>query len=220
MRGLKSAGLAVFATRNVADTVAALKNGHRHAPMLVGEVQAGGIALLHMLHEQGAQPPATVLFDRTGDDIHAPIDALQMGVRDYLLATDPETQREMRVRMLAEQVMECRVVEDDGSGLNNSAHKDCGFCWNAVSHIVDTGSGSIRLSPIEGRMFDLLLTNRSKTVTVRQLLELALVKKGIQPEDGVKLVRPHMVRLRNRFDHFPGLAHRIVNMRGTGYMLV
>lgn len=214
-RGIERAGLTVWTTFRIADTVAALRNGHKGSPLLISDVQAGALALLRILSEQGTKRPATVLFDRVGDDIQAPIAALQHGVTEYLLASDPELQREMRVRVLAERVVEAQDADQPASAQESPA-----FQWDAESHVINTGTEIIRLSPTEGRIFTLLLANRGKTVTTPQLLEHALDRPGMPTIEGVKLLRPHVVRLRNRFDHYKALANRIVNMRGSGYQLV
>ena len=39
-------------------------------------------------------------------------------------------------------------------------------------------------------------------------------------EEGVRLLRPHLVRLRNKLEKYPDLAHRIINVRGNGYMMI
>jgi DNA-binding response OmpR family regulator len=36
----------------------------------------------------------------------------------------------------------------------------------------------------------------------------------------VRLLRPHLVRLRNKLEKYPDLAHRIINVRGNGYMMI
>jgi DNA-binding response OmpR family regulator len=212
VRGLKGAGLDVFQTSKITETLAALKNGHKESPLLIGDVQAGAIAMITLLREHGVALPTTVLFDRAGDNIHTPIQALQLGVRDYLLASDPETQRETRMRVLAEQVL--------GAAGKPGAQSVPGFEWDPVSHTIQTASEYIRLSPIEGRIFNMLLQHRGSTVPLEELIARALLKPSMDVTEGVKLLRPHMVRLRNKFDDYPELAHRIVNMRGTGYMLV
>ena len=218
VRGLQDAGFMIFYTNKINDTLAAFKNGHMQAPMLVSDVQAGALALLSLMREHGITPPPTVLFDRTGDNIHAPIQALQFGVREYLLASDPETQRETRVRVLAERVQNMLEKQMPVNGAGPATSQ--GFEWDSVSHTIQIGERYILLSPIEGRIFNLLLQFRGKTVRVEDMIARALLKPGMQVDEGVKLLRPHMVRLRNKFDNQSELAHRIVNMRGEGYMLV
>jgi DNA-binding response OmpR family regulator len=78
----------------------------------------------------------------------------------------------------------------------------------------------IRLSPVEGRVFDLLLSRRNHTVTMNELISHGLRHEDSNVEEGIKLLRPHMMRLRNKLERYPGLAHRIVNVRGNGYMFI
>jgi DNA-binding response OmpR family regulator len=55
---------------------------------------------------------------------------------------------------------------------------------------------------------------------MKDLIAKALLKPNMSTDQGIKLLRPHVVRLRNKLDSYPALAHRIVNMRGNGYMFV
>ncbi|MCW1969230.1 MAG: winged helix-turn-helix domain-containing protein [Anaerolineae bacterium] len=236
-KGLHEAGFEMYHTHSISETLYAFGNGHRHAQILVAEVQAGALPLLTLMKEQGKPTPTVLLFDRDGRDIHAPIQALQMGVREYLLASDSQIQRELRTRVLAETATQkisnlkvetaapapAPVEVIDPPEIANEIvdnNEPLNFVWDAVAHIIHVGNEFVRLSPIEGRMFNLLVTNRRIAVSMKELIAKALLKPNMATDEGIKLLRPHLVRLRNKLDSYPALAHRIVNMRGTGYMFV
>jgi DNA-binding response OmpR family regulator len=82
------------------------------------------------------------------------------------------------------------------------------------------GDSYVRLSPIEGRIFDLLLTNHNRTVPMEELVRHVLTNPNVDVESGVKQLRPHIVRLRRKLERYPVLSNRILNMRGAGYMFI
>lgn len=224
-RGLRDAGCDIAQVRTISEALAALEQAGECA-LLIAEVQAGAIALLSLLKEErGAVPPA-ILYDKDGSDIHTAIKALQLGVREYLLSTDSEAHRELSARLMAERAnSQPRATPGRGSPARHravaSVHPPNGdFRWDPATYLIQSGNDYVRLSPIEGRIFNLLYTHRSQVVPIRELIEHALMKPGVDEREGARLLRPHLVRLRGKLEQNPGLAHRIVNMRGSGYMML
>jgi DNA-binding response OmpR family regulator len=197
-------------------------------------VQAGAIPLLILLHDLQAALPPTLIYDRSGDDIHAVVKALQLGVREYILATDPELNRELSARLLAERagaeqqptsdVTGVETGETAGQSDSSDASRPAGldelFQWDPIGHVLHLGDSYVRLSPIEGRIFDLLLTNHNRTVPMEELVRHVLTNPNVDVEAGVKQLRPHIVRLRRKLERYPVLSNRILNMRGAGYMFI
>lgn len=215
--------------------------------LLAAEVQSGAIPLLMILREQAMDIPPTLLLDRLGNDIRVPVQALQLNVEDYILIADPEIQREARARVFAERVVmdvQLREAHEATFATHNSrynavsaaqtspmtspyatshtisASAPMNFTWDPVAHIIMVGSSQLRLSPIQARIFDRLWSRRNTTVTMQELIESVLLKPGMDVDDGVRLLRPHLVRLRNKLETYPDLAHRIINVRGSGYMMI
>ena len=243
MKGLEDADCSVVQARSISDMLAALQQTS-NSVLIVAEVQAGAIALLSLLKEQRSTLPATILYDKEAGDVHTAIKALQLGVREYLLSSDSEAHRELSARLMAERINSqsrppappsrpetARPATALGSGAGgapsfapNGAQPnpaaDNEFRWDATTHLIQIGADYVRLSPIEGRIFDLLLTNRNHVVSMGELIEHALLKPGVEEREGAKLLRPHLVRLRGKLERQPNLAHRIVNMRGSGYMMI
>jgi DNA-binding response OmpR family regulator len=238
MRGLKQADCELVETHTVGETLDKVRAyGGRDAAavvILVAEVQAGAIPLLILLHDLLSGLPPTLIFDRKGDDINAVVKALQLGVREYLLASDPEINRELSARLLAERAsaelqqvpqMEMPVAAEAprngtevASGL--PAGLDTQFQWDPIGHVLHLGDSYVRLSPIEGRIFDLLLTNHNRTVPMEELVHHVLTNPNVDVDAGVKQLRPHIVRLRRKLERYPILSNRILNMRGAGYMFI
>jgi DNA-binding response OmpR family regulator len=231
VRALEKAGCGIQFTDNPAQTFNALRSrmdidagADRNGVVLIAEVQAGAILLLSLLHEERFPLPPTLLLDRNGHEVVTAIQALKLGANDYILASESELQRELRVRVLAERaqsVQEKRVTRETRQRVadhEQAKPRTADFEWLSESNIIRYGDSVIRLSPVEGRLFGMLLAKREHTVTLEELIGSALQMPGKSVDSGVRLLRPHMMRLRNKLDLCPPFAHRIVNVRGNGYM--
>jgi DNA-binding response OmpR family regulator len=236
-KGIAAAGYVLHQVRSIPDAVEAVKSLNAKPDvakwlLLVAEVQSGAIPLLMILREQSVEIPPTLLLDQLGDDIRVPVQALQYDVEDYVLSTDPDIQRESRARVLAERVImdvqqaevkQMRVgtpVREPELISSRAPVAGANFSWDPVAHIILIGDSQLRLSPIQARIFDRLWTRRNNTVTMKELIDTVLMKPNMRVEEGVRLLRPHLVRLRNKLEKYPDLAHRIINVRGNGYMMI
>lgn len=231
LKGLTEAGCVVRDTHTVTETLNSLRSStSQHTMLLVAEVQAGAIPLLTLLRENGLRPPPTLLFDQEGNSIQSVIKALQLGVQEYVLASEPAVQRELRTRVLAERVstmvsarpkpvpapvpVSAEPVEEE------TAAPTINFQWDSESHVIYVEDSYVRLSPVEGRIFGMLVDRHNRTVDMEELIGQALRKTDGTIDEGIRLLRPHMMRLRNKLEGHATLAHRIVNVRGNGYMFI
>jgi DNA-binding response OmpR family regulator len=236
---LQDAGCEVIRTRDFEQTLIAL-NGNRNVcpPLLVADVQAGAIALLALLRARGEPIPASMLLDHEGLDIHAPIKALEFNVRAYVLASQPDFERHMMSRLVAEgqdiwsrprgapapvPLAQAGPGEPDEVGQPLSpARKPIerpGLEWDMDSHMIRTEGRHIHLSPVEGRIFDLLLQRFGRTVTSTELAAHALGMPGMDPARAGRRLRPHMMRLRHKLASQPALPVQVITARGVGYLL-
>jgi DNA-binding response OmpR family regulator len=238
LKGLVEAGCDVRDTYSVAETFSHLRNSYARSGtrnlMLVAEVQAGAIPLLTLLHETYVSLPPTLLFDQEGNNLQPAIKALQLGVRDYILASESAIQRELRARVLAERTM--TLEKKNGQPVKTAsatfflqpipilpahiAKADAEFQGDIESHVAHIRNTSLHLSPVEDRIFKLLFTRRNHVVSPQELLEAGLRKTKGDPREDIKLLRPHIMRLRDKLERHPELAHHVVNVRGNGYMFV
>lgn len=235
LKGLQATGCVVRESHSVADTLSQLRNptakSQHQSMLLVAEVQAGAISLLTLMREKGIEPPPTMLFDQEGDNLQPAIKALQLGVQDYVLASDSPIQRELQARLMAERILSAAMpgVMDNPAVLaaavtmptqTATVHPCDDFRWDPESHIIFVDDKYVRLSSVEGRVFDLLLTRRNHMVGMDELISHGLQRKYPILDDGIKLLRPHMMRLRNKLERYSCLIHRIVNVRASGYMFI
>ncbi|MCS7062106.1 MAG: winged helix-turn-helix domain-containing protein [Anaerolineae bacterium] len=228
LKGLNNAGCSVSVFNSVPDVLTAIGE-MRALDLLVAEVQAGAIALLSLLKERQGTLPLTLLYDKEGSDIHTAIKALQFGVRDYLLSTDSDSQRELSARLMAERIAVLPAISHPPAKSIRLQHRDSAapaqpainrLRWDPSTHLIQLGQNYVRLSPIEGRIFNLLYSRRNQVVSIDELVEGGLMKTNTDRREGAKQLRPHLVRLRSKLERHPDLSHRIVNIRGDGYMLI
>ena len=235
LKGLVDAGCEVRDTHSVEETLSGLYNAESGAcarnTILVAEVQAGALPLLSLLHEAGGALPTTLLFDRQGDSIRAVIKALTLGVRDYILASEPDLQRELRARMLVERLLVWDGVRPLKAAQTTvtlplpvpprvDSTPDTPFHWDPKGQVIDIQGRCIRLSQVEGRVFDLLLAHHNQPVPIDELIRHGLLRDDIDADMGLKLLRHCMMRLRAKLARDPGLAHCIFKAHGKGYMLI
>jgi len=238
-RGLQDAGCEVIRTRDFEQTLSAL-HGSRNAcpPLLVADVQAGAIALLALLRARGEPIPASMLLDHEGVDIHAPIKALEFNVRAYLLTSQPDFERHMMSRLVAEgqeiwsrtraahapaqPAPPDRREPDDEHPEAQPARKAIeppALEWDTDSHMIRAEGKHIHLSPVEGRIFDLLLQRFGRTVASTELAAYALGMAGMDAAHAGRRLRPHMMRLRHKLASQPGIPMQVITARGIGYLL-
>lgn len=222
LKGLRGAGCSVIQTQSIAQTISAVTSAPQEQVVLVADVQADAIACLILLREYMGRIPATLLIDQDGDNISYPIKAMQLGVAEYVLASDPETHRELSARLLVERSRAVPGHTRLPVMREQNALTETGlpFEWDPIAYVISCGSQRIRLSPAEGRMFNLLMANRGLTVGVRDLMRYALRKPDVDLSLGTRQLRPHMMRLRRKLNATPNMPLRIVSMRGMGYMLI
>jgi DNA-binding response OmpR family regulator len=94
------------------------------------------------------------------------------------------------------------------------------FEWDANKNVIHCQDESIYVSPTEGRIFDLLARYRGCIVSTEDLIQHALQDPGSDADASVERIRTHVMKLRRKLDSHPATANRVVNVRGTGYMLV
>jgi DNA-binding response OmpR family regulator len=256
-RGLQAAGCELVQSRTITETLTHLNNaaGASIYVVLIADLQAGAIPLLTLLAEQGrsvpslwpstdglaaAIPPAMIV-DNEGTHVGSVIRALQLGVREYVLVSSRESEREMAARLLVErsQCMESfsrtplpamavmsngngngHVSQPHTNGNGTAAAAPTRFVWIPKENVIRCSDGDVFVSQTEGRIFDVLVKYQGQVVTVAELMDQALKCADVDMELGVARLRTHMMRLRQKLQAHTTMANRIVNVRGSGYMLV
>ncbi|MEK6753353.1 MAG: response regulator transcription factor [Chloroflexota bacterium] len=73
------------------------------------------------------------------------------------------------------------------------------------------------LTPAEGRLLKILMENKGKVFSHR---ELVLLVQGYDTsqQEAPEILRPLVSRLRHKLEQFPSLSEQVVSVRGTGYL--
>ena len=183
--------------------------------------------------------PPTMIFDRQGSDVRAVIRAFQFGISDYVLASIPDADRELAARLLVERCHAHNLIAsadcDDTPTPSQafitmvnaaprivaySSAREGAFRWDAARNVVRCGDLSIRVSPTEGRIFDLLTRSRGTIISLDDLIHQALQEPSASLEASVERIRSHVMKLRRKLDAHPATANHIINVRGTGYLFM
>ena len=248
MKGLQEAGCEIYHTRSITETMVRLggTSGASAEVVLIADLQSGAIPLLAVLGDRRrlgslwtfgdtatTTLPPTLIVDRDGTDVGAAVRALQYGVHDYVLANSLGVEREMAARLLVERsrcidTLPHPVDHATYAGLNNGSHAELAFAtasemhfnWNPADNVIRCLDGDVFVSRAEGRIFDMLVRCQGQVVGVRELLDQALNSPELDMDLGLGRLRAHMMRLRQKLQPYPSLANRIINVRGSGYMLV
>ena len=182
-------------------------------------------------------PDAKVVMLTAHGSMESAIEALRYGAHDYILkpaspneiltsvakAIAMRTESERKRRLLDQ--MEASIQElKDAEGVETVSEVQRSVYTLGDDVKVDLerreiwqGNQNISLTPTEGKLMKVLLENRGRVLSHR---ELVLLVQGYQTTDweAPEIMRPLVSRLRRKLAHFSGGSEWIVNVRGTGYV--
>lgn len=250
--GLSEVDCRVRVTTTITDTLLALREQHNtlqavirargamigdmkrflsaNAVVLIGSVQASALTMLNVLKVENLTLPPTMLVDLLGNDIRAPLQAIQLGVRDYILPSDNNEDRKARVKKLVEdacrettRVMQKREPTPPPPVRYTTPLLPPELRWDSDTQTIFIGERDVvKLSPVEARTFDLLYTRRGQAVPMTELIQIT--QKGEYETETIdrqiQLLRTHLARLRRRLESNPNFGYRIENVRGSGYVML
>ncbi|KAA3643454.1 MAG: DNA-binding response regulator [Chloroflexi bacterium] len=233
---LRLEGYHVASKANGADAVEALEL--EDFDLMLLDLKMPGMDGLEVLDRASDLAPNTKVIMLTAHgSLESAIEALRQGAHDYLLKpASPEdiinsvskgvSQRNetARKRRLIER-MEASLNElKDAEGVEISTEPPRAVFTLGESIQVDLerrelwqGETNVSLTPTEGKLMQVLMENRSKVLSHR---ELVLLVQGYQTTDweAPEIMRPLVSRLRRKLASFEGGDDWIVNVRGTGYV--
>jgi len=206
--------------------------------LILLDLKMPGMDGLDVLRIANSMAPETqVILLTAHGSLESAIAALRLGAHDYLLKPASPTQilrsvnsglarrtEQLRKRNLIEQ-LEASVQQlkdisqgqapETSSGVVEIAN---GVVINFDRRLVEYGDKKITLTPTEGKLLKVLLENRKRVFTHR---ELVLLVQGYETSDweAPEVLRPLISRLRRKLSVFPQGDKWITNVRGTGYVL-
>lgn len=206
--------------------------------LLLLDLKMPGIDGIEVMHTVVKQYPETKVVLLTGHgSLESAIDSLRAGAQDYLLK--PVQSRELlhsvsealarraeqqQRRMLLEQldvsIKRLRDVEgmEEQTGVApQMINLEGGIMVDLNRREIWRGNQRVTLTPTEGKLLRVLLENRGRVLSHR---ELVMLVQGYETSDweAPEVLRPLVSRLRRKLSAFPNGEKWIANVRGTGYV--
>lgn len=234
---LRLEGYQVITKANGEDAVQELEQDNSYDLMLL-DLKMPGMSGLEVLEKTTKlAPDCNVIMLTAHGSLESAIEALRQGAHDYILkpaapheivasvskGIGKRTESERKRRLLEQ--MEASLLElKDAEGVE-TAPESVRSLFSLGSDVkVDLerreiwhGEEKISLTPTEGKLMKVLLENRGRVLSHR---ELVLLVQGYQTTDweAPEIMRPLVSRLRRKLASFSGGEEWIVNVRGTGYV--
>lgn len=182
-------------------------------------------------------PDCKVILLTAHGSLESAIEAVRQGAHDYLLkpaspgeilssvsrAMNERTDSDRR-RRLIEQLEASLQQLRDVEGIEKSAPAISPVVTLGDNIMVDLerreiwqGDNKVMLTPTEGKLMRVLLENRGRVLSHK---ELVLLVQGYKTTDweAPEILRPLVSRLRRKLAEFPNGSNWISNVRGTGYV--
>jgi len=181
-------------------------------------------------------PDTQVVLLTAHGSLESAIAALRLGAHDYLLKPASPTQilrsvnsglarrtEQLRKRNLIEQLeASVQQLKDINQGQpvdpgTSVVEITSGVMINFDRRLIESAEKKISLTPTEGKLLKVLVENRKRVFTHR---ELVLMVQGYETSDweAPEVLRPLISRLRRKLSRFPQGDKWITNVRGTGYV--
>ncbi len=213
----------------------ALASGARDAVSRVSNGEAG-VVLLDLITGQTSLEladtlmglpscPPIVVLDRD-PTVERVVAALRIGVVDYLSLSDGEGEI---VDRLTTHLTKAQVVARTAPARQESAPRGkepsngapsrlTGLELNTARRMLIIEDVPILLSSIELSLIELLIRRAPSLVTYEEMARVAF-PTTTNVEHALRLLRPHIARLRRKFESVHNTRWRIANFRGQGYVL-
>jgi DNA-binding response OmpR family regulator len=219
---LNEQGYRIHVVSSMRDAVSAIVSSQADAVLL--DLTSGQVMLdlADTLMGLPFHPPIVVLDNET--DLKRVVAALRIGVSDYLFVSDGDQELVSRLVMHIEKgraAAELARQREEGGILRpsaNGARSTTGLELNAARRVLLVEDVPILLSAIELSLVETLIQNASQLVTYDELMQAAF-PAITDKEHALRLLRPHIARLRRKFESVPNARWRIANFRSQGYIL-
>ena len=213
IRALKvTLGASGYDVITASDGASALGEAIAHHPDVVmldlGMPRLNGLEVIEGLRGW-SQVPILVVSGRTG--AADKVDALDAGADDYV--TKPFAMDELLARIRA---LTRRVVAAPDSPAVRFGHVAVDFAAHTVTRTTPAG-GTIRLTPTEWRLLELLAQNPGKLIT-REAMLTQVWGQGHSRDTGY--LRLYLAQLRKKLEPVPASPRYFVTEQGMGYRFV
>jgi DNA-binding response OmpR family regulator len=138
------------------------------------------------------------------------VQGFQLGADDYIMKPLSHRQLAVRIRAILNRATGARAANVQGGELQAGKLK-----LDLESHEVIRGTQVVRLTPIEFRIFYLLMLNPGRVVSTARLIEYAW---GYNGADAATL-KMHVSRIRQKLGMHSTTSDYIASVRWVGYAL-
>ena len=206
------------------DAVARVSNGE--VTVILIDLSSGqtSLDLADTLQGLPVCPPIVVLDN--SPTIERVVDALRIGVTDYLSVGDGEVEILDRLTSqlakaqaaLIKPVAPRREAPSRKESGGGAAAGLPGLDLNSARRMLVIEDVPILLSSIELNLIEALIQRAPNLVTYEEMARIAFPNTQ-DVEHALRLLRPHIARLRRKFESVHNTRWRISNFRGQGYVL-
>jgi DNA-binding response OmpR family regulator len=208
------------------DAVARVSNGEVTVILLDLSSGQASLDLADTLQGLPVCPPIVILD--SSPTIDRVVDALRIGVTDYLSTSDGEVEILDRLTSQLAKAQAAAIkpaaarrdapVRKEGGGVANATGPLPGLDLNSARRMLVIEDMPILLSSIELNLIEALIQRAPNLVTYEEMARIAFPNTQ-DVEHALRLLRPHIARLRRKFESVHNTRWRISNFRGQGYVL-
>jgi len=220
-------GYAVERAAGAREAVSRVSNSEANVILLDLTASGASLDLADTLMGLPSCPPIVVLDNEPR--IERVVAALRIGVVDYLTMSDGdgEIADRLTTQLAKAQATATRATlqrSDTGmrtresAGSGDSASGLPGLELNAARRMLIIEDVPILLSSIELNLIEALIQRAPNLVTYEEMARVAFPNTP-DVEHALRLLRPHIARLRRKFESVHNTRWRISNFRGQGYVL-
>jgi len=194
-----------------------------------------GIKILQKVDE--VSPDTKIIVVAEQGSMETVIEAIRYQAHDYILkpfdhkemlsivaSAIDRRNKEKRIRLLLEQLGSTLQQLKDEMGISGAPKPSRQLISLSDGVSIDftrremwRGSERIGLTPTEGKLMEILVTNRSRVMAHTDLTFLILGYE-VNALEAPEILRPLISRLRKKLAVFPGGKKWIISVRGTGYV--
>lgn len=233
---LEAEGYFVDCVENGETALEALKQ--RSYDLMFLDIRLPGMSGIEVLQYGGQISPDTKIILLTAHGtLETAMDALRHGAHDYILK--PASSRSIlgsvtrALASIAERQQKKLILEQlekslrklkDAEGIHFSIVHDTptltvdeGTIFDYSRREIWRGNLQVFLTPTEAKLLKVLIENRGRVISHR---ELVLLVQGYEVNEweAPEVLRPLISRLRRKLGKFPKGSKWIVNVRGSGYL--
>ncbi len=206
--------------------------------LMLLDIKMPGIDGVEVLKRAGQiLPDCKVILLTAHGSLESAIEAVRQGAHDYLLkpsspgdilssvsrAMNERSDTDRRRRLIEQMEASLKQLKD-AEGIMEAAPVIGSVITLSDGVMVDLerreiwkGDEKVMFTPTEGKLMKVLLENRGRVLSHK---ELVLLVQGYKTTDweAPEILRPLVSRLRRKLGKFPGGRDWITNVRGTGYV--